>query len=140
MTQPTHCGPLTWLFTFPITFVGHPSSQCYELWTGGLVMTHVPLCIVGYRSLVALNTFVSCTSYWLRFLVRVRGIQRSLRRPPELPHNGVLMLQLTFMNTYTPRNNLALQILAASRCDYGMLPLTNKLLYRLKLCQIINVS
>jgi hypothetical protein len=28
-------------------------------------MTRVPLCIVGYRSLVALNTFVSCTSFIL---------------------------------------------------------------------------
>jgi hypothetical protein len=65
MTQPTHCGPLTSLFTYPITFVGHPCSQGYELWTDGLVMTHVLLSNVGYRSMMALNTFVSCTSFIL---------------------------------------------------------------------------
>jgi hypothetical protein len=35
-------------------------------------------------------------------LVCVRGIQRSLRRPTDVPHTGVLMFKHTFMNAYTP--------------------------------------
>ena len=34
-------------------------------------------------------------------LVRVRGIQRSLRGTTDMPRTGVLMLKPTFMNTYT---------------------------------------
>lgn len=101
-------------------------------------MTHVPLCITGYRSLVALNTFASCTSSILPFGSRQGHTTVTARENQRTTHWSTHVETYIYEHVHI-KYNIVLQILAASRCDYGMLSLTNKLLYMRKLSQIINV-
>jgi hypothetical protein len=98
-TQPMHCRPLTRLFTFPITFVGHPCSKSLRVMDGrscnDACSTLHHRWHLHIRQLYLVHT--GCG------LVRVTGIQRSLRGPTDLPNAGVLMFKPTFTNTYTPR-------------------------------------
>jgi hypothetical protein len=65
MTQPTHCRPLTRLFTFPITFVGHPCSLSLRVKDG---WSCNDACSILHHSISFtgdIYTFVSCTSFIL---------------------------------------------------------------------------
>lgn len=98
-------------------------------------MTHVPLCITGYRLLVALTHLsVVPRSYWLRFGSRQRGATTVYARDTRRATHCSTNVQAYIYEHVHTNNNHALQILAFSRCDYGTLSPTNKLLYRQKLC------
>jgi hypothetical protein len=96
-----------------------------------IVMTHVPLCITGYRSLVALNLSAAPFSYWWRFGSR-QGHTTVTARANRATHWSAHVQAYVYEHVHT-KDNIVLQILAASRCDYGTLSLTNKQLYRQKL-------
>jgi len=102
-------------------------------------MTHVPLGITGYRSLVALTHLSAVLlSYWLRFGSRQGHTTITARANRRATQWSTHVQAYVYEQVHT-KNNIVLQIPAVSRCDYATLSLTNKLFYIRKLSQIINV-
>jgi hypothetical protein len=84
-------------------------------------MTHVPLSITGYRSLVALKHLSAVPlSYWLRFGSR-QGHTTVTARANRRATQSSTHVQAYVYERVHAKNNIVLQILAASRCDYGTL-------------------
>jgi hypothetical protein len=95
-------------------------------------MTHVPICITGYRSLVALTHLSTVPrSYWLRFRSRQWYTTVTARANRRATHCSTHLQAYVYEHVHT--KNIVLQTLAASRCDYSTMSLTNKLLYMRKL-------
>jgi hypothetical protein len=102
-------------------------------------MTRIPLCITGYRSLVAFtHSSAVPRSYWLRFGSRQGHTTVTARGNGRAKHWSTHVQAYVYEHVHT-KNNIVLEILAASRCDYGTLSLTNKPIYMRKLRQIMKV-